>query len=89
MALDSIKNFTANTLAVGSALITLFVMTNLNSDPVNAPKLALLGVLSGLTTPLIVITLKLELDQKFSAFFIINCVFGVVIVATLFSRILQ
>lgn len=84
MTLDSIKNFTANTLAVGSALITLFVMTNLNSDPVNAPKLALLGVLSGLTTPLIAFTLKLELDRKFSAFFIINCVFGVVIVATLF-----
>jgi O-antigen ligase len=84
MTLDSIKNLTANTLAVGSALITLFVMTNLNSDPVNAPKLALLGVLSGLMTPLIVITLKLRLDRRLSAYFIINCAFGVVIVATLF-----
>ncbi len=84
MKLESIKNFTANTLAVGSAVITLFVMTNLNSDPVNAPKLALLGVLSGLMTPLIIISFKLELDRKLSMFFIINCIFGAVIVATLF-----
>jgi O-antigen ligase len=84
MKLEAIKNLTATTLAAGSAVITLFVMTNLNSDPVNAPKLALLGVLSGLITPLIIISFKSELNKKFSAFFFINCIFGAVIVATLF-----